>query len=233
MENTLKLQKKIFIKGIIKVLTGLHIGGNESSMEIGGVDNNIVKTGNGLPIIPGSTFKGKMRSLLAKVEGSGEVKNDSTTLKKIFGDSASKDKSYLTRIQVRDSELDTTAFENTFGKQHERQLDFDFSEIKTENVIKRASGSAEHPRQMERVPANALFNMGIVLSVYEGDDEIQFLRKIKQAFDLINMDYMGGSGSRGYGAVEINVTSISGKDISTEGVEDIEDLEAFHTVFKL
>lgn len=57
-----KLVEIYKISGQIKLETGLHIGGDEGVIEIGGNDNPIVRdisTGN--PYIPGSSLKGKMR----------------------------------------------------------------------------------------------------------------------------------------------------------------------------
>lgn len=218
-----KLIGKIFIKGIITLKTGLHIGSKDSSLEIGGVDNSIVKTGNGIPFIPGSSLKGKMRSLLAKTEGSPEINEDSEDLKKLFGDSPSKDDRFITRILVRDGHLITDEFEKTFGPKKDRKLDFDFSEIKTENVIVRRTGSAQHPRQMERVPAKANFDLNITLNIFEGDDEMTFLKKIKLAFELLKEDYIGGSGSRGYGNVDLEITDVEKLKINTDEIEKIKE----------
>ena len=60
----LRLQGKYIIQGKIKVLTGLHIGGPTTGLNIGGVDNIVIKDAKGKPYIPGSSLKGKMRSLL-------------------------------------------------------------------------------------------------------------------------------------------------------------------------
>ena len=226
----MKLTKKIFITGKIEVLTGLHIGGNSSTIEIGGVDNDIVKTGNGVPIIPGSSLKGKLRSLLAKTEGSTDIEHDSELIKKLFGGSV-KD-TFTTRLLVRDGLLDIDDFEKTFGDRKKRKLDFDYSEIKTENKINRVKGSAEHPRQTERVPAFAKFDIKMVLNVYENDNVEDFLRAIKNAVDLLNMDYLGGNGSRGYGEVNFKILDVTGKNISTTGISPIpeEDLKHYEQI---
>ena len=62
----MRLIKKIFIKGFIKTETGLRVGAGRETMEIGGVDLSVVKLPNGLPYIPGSSIKGKMRCLLER-----------------------------------------------------------------------------------------------------------------------------------------------------------------------
>ncbi|WP_297499767.1 type III-A CRISPR-associated RAMP protein Csm3, partial [Thermococcus sp.] len=55
---------KVVIRGRIKALTGLHIGSQRDVSEIGGIDNPVIKDPHtGLPYIPGSSLKGKLRSL--------------------------------------------------------------------------------------------------------------------------------------------------------------------------
>lgn len=59
------LKKKIIFRGKIETLSGLHIGGTEAGMEIGGVNSYIVRNpSDNKPYIPGSSIKGKMRSML-------------------------------------------------------------------------------------------------------------------------------------------------------------------------
>ena len=58
---------KIRINGDIFVKTGMHIGGSSAFAAIGAVDSPIVRdVRSNLPLLPGSSLKGKMRSLLAK-----------------------------------------------------------------------------------------------------------------------------------------------------------------------
>jgi CRISPR-associated protein Csm3 len=55
----------VIITGKIQCLTGLHIGGTEEGYEIGGMDNPVIKDKiTGYPYIPGSSLKGKMRSMM-------------------------------------------------------------------------------------------------------------------------------------------------------------------------
>ncbi len=70
-----RLVKKIRISTTLELLTGLHVGGNSDNVEIGGIDNPVIKvsTKDNQPYIPGSSLKGKMRCLLEQVEGSAKV----------------------------------------------------------------------------------------------------------------------------------------------------------------
>ncbi|MFW5700395.1 MAG: type III-A CRISPR-associated RAMP protein Csm3 [Cyclobacteriaceae bacterium] len=198
----MKLVKKIILAGKITLITGLHIGGAKSSMEIGGIDSPVIKTSNNVPYIPGSSLKGKIRSLLAKKEGAINFKSESDTLKTMFG-YADGNKSIISRLIFRDALLDIEHFNNDFER---ADLALDFSEEKVENTIDRKTGtSIGGLRHIERVPAGAIFYLEIVVNLYDGDNEQEFKEYIKGAFKLLEDDYLGGSGSRGYGKVKIEL----------------------------
>ena len=118
-------------------------------------------------------------------------------LLKIFGDPSDRKEKILkigiTRISVADCPL---------SKDSEG---LKLSEGKYENVINRERGTAEHPRQIERVPAGVKFDLIIRLKVFNepyNDDENELKEMVVKGLELINNDYLGGSGSRGYGRVE-------------------------------
>jgi CRISPR-associated protein Csm3 len=103
------------------------------------------------------------------------------------------------RLIVRDAELDIKAcdFSNT---------DLPYTESKTEVAIDRVTAKA-NPRTFERVPAGAKFNLNMVLNIFEGEDEEALKATLDQAIELLQDDYLGGHGSRGYGQVEIKIDS--------------------------
>lgn len=209
----MKLEKKIVLKGEITTLTGLHIGGTKASMDIGGLDLPVIKTPKGVPYIPGSSLKGKIRSLLAKKEGSDDISKDSDILRKMFGGIETKDKKQeITRLIFRDADLDEKKFRERF-RLEEVKLETDFTEIKTENTIDRIKGTAKHPRTIERVPAGAVFKFEIVLDKYNESEARQILQKLQEGVSLLNDDYLGGSGTRGYGKVEMKFDEESQKII--------------------
>lgn len=112
----MKLKGKIIIAGEIAAETGLHIGGSKSALDIGGVDLNIIKTPDGIPYIPGSSLKGKLRTMLARMHGSQSVQEDPESIQEIFGNSDdSENKGKVTRLLVRDADLDVSAFNGSFG----------------------------------------------------------------------------------------------------------------------
>lgn len=192
----MKLVKKIILTGQIEVITGLHIGGSSTTMNIGETDLNVIKSPkNGEPIIPGSSLKGKLRSLLAKINGYQSVDEDKEPLVSIFGSSKQE---VVTRLIVRDSYL-------TNGDRiKEWEMENTYTEVKWENTINRTKGSAEHPRQLERVPQGAMFGYEMVLDVYDVDEEKKYLEEIKKAMKLLEDDYLGGSGTRGYGKIKFH-----------------------------
>ncbi|MEZ4961216.1 MAG: type III-A CRISPR-associated RAMP protein Csm3 [Saprospiraceae bacterium] len=218
-----KLTAKIFITGRIVAETGLHIGGSKSSLDIGGVDLNIIKTPHGQPFIPGSSLKGKLRSMLARVEGSYDVKEDKPYMLQLFGSSGDEDAatSHVTRLIVRDALLDTAHFQEVFENK-DADLDFPYSYVKWENTIERRTGTAKHPRQLERVPAGAEFDFELVYDVYTNEDgESDTLpnkhqQAIETAMDLLQSDYIGGQGSRGYGKISFKKVTVIERPINAE-----------------
>jgi CRISPR-associated protein Csm3 len=210
----MKLISKTIIKGTIKLETGLHIGGSKSSLDIGGLDSPVIKNPLGVPYIPGSSLKGKLRSLLAakyNTNGNTDEHDDATNIKKIFGYAGKNKKGdapsvsgEITRLIVRDADLDVKVFNEIF-KEDEAVLETPFTQEKTENRIDRKSGKAANGgiRNIERVPAGAIFNFELVLNNYEEDKSEDFIGLINTGFELLEDDYLGGSGSRGYGKIKI------------------------------
>lgn len=198
------LIKKIIIKGQLEVLTGMHIGGNSDNVEIGGIDNPVIKLAfkNNQPYIPGSSLKGKMRCLLEQISGATRV-GESKEVNSLFGITEDKRMGTVTqpsKIIVRDAMLTE---ESEKKLRLCETLDTLYTENKFENVIKRVEGAAEHPRQSERVPAGAIFNIEFVINVWNDDDEQALLALFHRGINLLENDYIGGSGSRGYGQVKI------------------------------
>lgn len=201
----MKLIETKVVKGTIVLETGLHIGGSKSSLDIGGLDSPVIKTPQGVPYIPGSSLKGKIRSLLGIKEGSVDVLNDSDLLVKMFGTSA-KGKETISRLIFRDALLDQQDFKEFFIEKN-AILDTKFTEAKYENTIDRKSGTTKRGglRQIERVPAGAKFTFEVVVNRYEdnGKQDDDFSVKLKEGFKMLEDNYLGGSGSRGYGKVKI------------------------------
>ena len=207
-----KLIKKIVFTGKIKLVTGLHIGGTNAALNIGGPDNFVVRNPlNNIPYIPGSSLKGKMRALVEIYNGetnNGKPSNDANSKAGgLFGVSSDSENSRPSRLIVRDAELDISneeMFTNT---------DLPYTESKTEVTIDRITAKS-NLRTFERVPAGAQFKLNMVLNIFEGEDESGLKDTLKQAISLLQDDYLGGHGSRGYGQVEISLDK-------EEGVEKV------------
>lgn len=198
-----KLVKKIKIQTTIKLVTGLHIGGSSDNVEIGGIDNPVIKlaTRNNQPYIPGSSLKGKMRCLLEQVAGTAKV-GGNPEVNSLFGITESKDlntRNQPSKLIVRDAMLTEQSVQDLLGCD---SLDMPYTENKFENVIDRVEGVAKHPRQTERVPAGAEFNAEFIINVWDDDVESQQVALLEKALCLLENDYLGGSGSRGYGQIK-------------------------------
>lgn len=208
--SAIKLKKKIIYTGTIELKTGLHIGGTNAALNIGGPDKFVVRNPiNNIPYIPGSSLKGKMRSLVEIANGEtngGKPTNDPTSKAgALFGVSGDSDNSRPSRLIVRDAELDVSdekMFANT---------DLPYTESKTEVTINRVTSKA-NPRTFERVPAGAKFKLNMVLNVFEGENESELKQTLNQAIRLLEDDYLGGHGSRGYGQVKIHLLNPDGEE---------------------
>lgn len=202
-------------EGKMVCLSGLHIGAGKDVIEIGGVDATIIKHPiTQMPYVPGSSLKGRMRSLLEKKDGkvnsSGEpcgcgAKNCRICM--IFG--AHKNMASQagpTRMIVRDGMLSQKT-----EMEYKKQIDDagkPYLESKSENIIDRNIGTAKHPRTLERVPEGAEFDVEFVIQVYEGDDVNLLERTLQEGVALVAQTYLGGSGSRGYGKVKFEMEPV-------------------------
>lgn len=192
------MYSKIKITGNIEVVTGLHIGsGGETSM-IGAIDSPVVRdVYTKLPIIPGSSIKGKMRSLLAKNYGlkmKQETHNeDDERVLRLFG-SSEKGNIQRARLQVSD------AFYSDKTRNDFTENDVSFTETKFENTIKRLTSEAM-PRQIERVTRGSEFEFTFIYNVEDEEQVQEDFDNIGKSILLLENDYLGGGGTRGNGRV--------------------------------
>ncbi len=210
-----KIVRKIEIKVSMKLLSGLHIGGNKENVEIGGIDNPVIRARmkDNMPYIPGSSLKGKMRSLLEQINGIAEIGggekkelvDKTSACREIINLFGFADNKKPAKLIVRDaylSEKSKEALENTDG------LDMPYTEGKWENSIKRVEGTADNPRQTERIPAGVDFVLYFVINVWDDDDKKDkgksLVDLLAKGLTMVENDYLGGNGSRGYGQVQFS-----------------------------
>lgn len=227
----MKLLNYKSITGSIKAVTGLHIGGSSETIEIGGIDNPVIKNPHTRePYIPGSSLKGKMRSLmewkLNKINEKGDVhrckdrdNNKTCPICRVFGTMAGDSTYGPTRIIVRDAELS-----NDF-KEKIKNEGLIITEEKTENQIDRVSAMA-HPRKLERVPAGVIFDVNIHYRVFDMNDngitDEDYFKYVLHALYLVQQDALGGYGSRGCGQVEFVNLKVDGEPINLEDYKNIQ-----------
>lgn len=235
------LHGRIFLRADIELLTGLHIGGAAAGLEIGGLDKPVIRNPRtNEPYIPGSSLKGKLRSLMEKAHGAPqtfrvnegvyvhapESADDYTRYRMIsgvfgvlprWGPNGNRNAFTVpapTRLAVRDVPLR----EESRRELERLRTDLPFTEIKWEAAIDRVT-SAAAPRQIERVPAGAVFGPAeLVYSVYVGQNEQ--IAEVAGLFDAVieallhlEDDYLGGMGSRGNGQVRLKNLRISARRI--------------------
>lgn len=199
-----KLIKKIHQVYSIEIITGIHIGDSKENVEIGGVDNPVIRRSiDNVPYLPGSSIKGKIRSLLEQIAGSAEI-GGNKEINDLFGFAKDKD-NQPSKIIIRDAYLSD---ESKKALDDSDYTDMPYSEVKFENTINRVTGKADNPRQTERVPAGTFFDLEIVINVWDNDtDGEKSIKLLEKGIKALENDYLGGSGSRGYGQVKLHKIS--------------------------
>lgn len=224
----LQLRKIEKLQGHLKLLSGLRIGASEGEIRIGGVDNQVIRHPyTNEPYIPGSSIKGKVRSLLEWL--SGAVKQEPLSYKEIGQAELVKPILQLFGVGGGDQLKDTEAAElgptrlafwdAPLNERWRKEIEDENNllvEVKTENRIDRIRGVAEHPRQTERVPAGAVFDFTVSMKVLNIDGDGNALRTLLfRGLRLLELDSLGGSGSRGYGKVKFRDLRLDGEDVQT------------------
>jgi len=245
-QTQLKLIGKLILAGDLHCETGLHIGAGKGSLEIGGADNPVVKDAFGLPYVPGSSLRGRLRSLLESAMGltspneliylskrrGQEVRihqsnrpDDEVCLlfgrspgraERVEGDAVESRNATPARLAVYDAPLDA----ESITAQMRENLDDEITEVKSENAVDRITSQA-NPRTLERVPAGARFRIRMVLDILCDEDKVLVARLI-EGLRLLEDDALGGGGSRGSGRVRLaNLTlSWSGASFYSSGAEE-------------
>lgn len=197
---------KILIQFDLEVVTGMHIGGSSAFSAIGAVDSPVIRDAlTGRPIVPGSSLKGKLRTLLARsfagdIQKMPEFRDDHPAVLRMFGSTSAR-----SRLQFADAFVRNAEIMKAVG----------LTEVKSENVIKRLTSEAM-PRQIERVNPGTIFAETIVYDVCDQEEMLEDLTLLAKAMKLLQMDYLGGHGSRGSGRVSLKNFRIQDFDGKTD-----------------
>jgi CRISPR-associated protein Csm3 len=220
------------LTGTLELVSGLHIGSGNTEMHIGGTDNPVIKHPlTQEPYIPGSSIKGKIRSLLeweigvvGETDGKplgfrhlqrfeGSQQQAAKNLLRLFGgapEGAHQNAEIVseigpTRLAFWDCSLETGWVEDM------KKRNLLLTENKSENMIDRIRGVAEHPRNTERVPAGARFSFNLTIRVHDSDADL--LAMVWRGLKLLELTGLGGSGSRGYGKLQFTRLELEGQDV--------------------
>ena len=200
---------KLNITGTITSVTGMHIGGSSGFSAIGAIDSAVIRDiRTDLPMIPGSSIKGKMRSLLARQYNDGPLPgkhaNDDQRILRLFGymeeGKGSGKKAHSARLQFSDMFMTNKGDLDRIG--------VPVTAVKFENTINRLTAVA-NPRQIERSVSGAQYGLNLIYSVEEEDQLLEDFETIRDGLILLSYDYLGGSGSRGYGRVKFSDLTVS------------------------
>lgn len=203
------------ITGTIHLLSGTRIGGSDDLLQIGAVDLTVIKHPTTRePYLPGSSLKGKMRSELEKKAGkfSGRDQNEpcgcaleNCFICRVFGPHKKANHNLgPSRILVRDARLLTGGD----------------IETKTENIIDRRTGTAQHPRKVERVVSDSEFEFKIGIQYWDLDEKSSHNGKtgadalvefIKDGLRLLQETGIGAGTSKGYGEIEFIDLKLDGE----------------------
>src|SRR5579862_3499314 len=224
-QTELKFVGKLILEGELHCETGLHVGAGKGSLEIGGADNPVVKDSFGRPYVPGSSLRGKIRSLLEQSTGMAvpselvflsrrkgqEVRihqsdrpddeicllfgRNPGRMERVQGETLDSTQATPARLAVFDAPLDV----ESITAQMRENLDDELTEVKSENAIDRITSQA-NPRTLERVPAGARFKTRFVMDLLCDEDAPLFLR-VLEGLRLLEDDALGGGGSRGSGRI--------------------------------
>ncbi len=248
----LKLIGKLILDGEMRCETGLHIGAGKGSLEIGGADNPVVKDSFGRPYVPGSSLRGRLRSLLEQAMGLAipselvylskrrgqEVRihqsdrpDDEVCLlfgrspgrmERVGGETLESSHASPGRLTVCDAPLDP----DSIGQQMRENLDDELTEVKSENAIDRITAQA-NPRTLERVPAGAKFKIRLIVDILCEEDKALPTRLV-EGLRLLEDDSLGGGGSRGSGRVSFAGLNLTwrGRSFYSAGAPQIELLRS-------
>src|SRR5580658_5802686 len=247
-QTELKLIGKLILEGEMLCESGLHVGAGKGSLEIGGADNPVVKDAQGRPYVPGSSLRGRIRSLLEQATGMA-VPSELVYISKrkgqevrihqsdrpddeiciLFGRSPGRmekagggDESGVHATPARLSVFDAPLIPGSITPQMRENLDDELTEVKSENAIDRITSQA-NPRTLERVPAGARFRIRMVLDLLCPEDSV-LPALLVQGLRLLEDDALGGGGSRGNGRVSFDHLKLTwrGRDYYAAGADERE-----------
>src|SRR5690348_16162984 len=242
-QTQLKLVGKLILEGELHCETGLHVGAGKGSLEIGSSDNPVIKDAFGRPYIPGSSLRGRLRSLLeqsscltspaelvyltrrrgqeVRIHQSDRPDDEicilfgrnSGRMDRVVGESLDSSQSSPARLAAYDAPLDP----ESITPQMRENLDDELTEVKSENAVDRITSQA-NPRTLERVPSGARFRFRMVLDVLCEEDK-PLLARLIEGLRLLEDDALGGGGSRGNGRVAFSGLSLAwrGKEYYAKG----------------
>lgn len=192
------MYSKIEISGEMELVTGMHIGGSDAFAAIGAIDSPVIKdVRTNLPIVPGSSLKGKLRTLIAR-KINDKICNpddDDARIKRLFG-CAKKGQVQRSRLIFSDLTMENAEELRSQGLTS-------MTEVKFENTINRCTGVA-NPRQIERAIRGTIFNFSVIYEVKNTEEIVDDIALFTDGLKLLTYDYLGGNGSRGYGKVKFD-----------------------------
>lgn len=229
----------VFVEGYMECVSGLHIGAAAESIEIGGIDSPVVRNPKtGEPYIPGSSLKGKLRSLLEIIKdkdfnrpgGGGTRRHECPTrdeaieceVCRVFGSTGDKSHpgdNHPALLIVRDGSLKNREF------LRDEEEDRWITEAKMENTLDRMTSKA-NPRTIERVPSGAQFHLNVIYQVScDAKPQIDLKNILELLQHVQERDGLGGNVSRGYGQVKFHFKRFEGVGLDGTSIGGLQKTE--------
>jgi CRISPR-associated protein Csm3 len=243
---TLQLTHILHLSGTLILRTGLHIGAGKNDIGIGGLDNPVQRDpATRLPVIPGSSLKGKLRTLLEWRYGlqgrdngpyMGEPESpEGTKVLRIFGALPKVGGNQVWphgpgRLKVADLKVISSPEDPE-----------DLFEEKPETAMDRLSGTVlgKTLRTTERVVSGTEFRLDISFRCFKSEnlqtaDELKLFQEVLQGLELVALDGLGGSTSRGYGRVGFRGLELRSRLLSPAGItsKDWTNQEPWNSLIK-
>lgn len=216
----LRLKSTHRIEAVVRSVSGLRIGAQDTRLEIGTTDNTVLRNPlSGQPFIPGSSLKGKLRSewerRLGKTSHDGKepcnCAGADCFVCRLFGPHKKPNHTLgPTRVRVRDG-IAVEQVDDAWVEARSPVTTY----AKPENMIQRNVGVAGSPRDVEVVAAGTCWRLRIDFDVLRLDDAFQnaalgdlrgkaaLQEAMLKALAFVIRTGIGAGLSKGYGELEL------------------------------
>ncbi|NJN31004.1 MAG: hypothetical protein HC824_11665 [Synechococcales cyanobacterium RM1_1_8] len=196
-----KIHSRIRIKGQLKVMRSLHVGGIHG--DVSNVDLSLAVNGQGQVYIPGTSLAGAIRSYMTQVyDDHKSVQTGPTKMDGVWG-YQEKDRGHASFIVVEDAVVSLPSGEAA----QPRPMQPRDMEIRDGVGINRHSGTAAENFKFNRaiIPRNATLPLNLTLEVKDEDQQAELEAQLNNTLAALSQGLirLGGAKSRGLGCIQL------------------------------